>query len=67
MIKSLLVMKKLIIELTKHYTTIYNKSYSPNGELRLLYKPLPASLTNDTSRINDRIKHKHVIGQMNEP
>ena len=28
-------------------------------------KTLPASLTNDTARMNDTIKHKQVTGQMN--
>jgi hypothetical protein len=28
-------------------------------------KPLPASLKDDRARMNDRIKHKQVTGQMN--
>ncbi len=40
----------------------YNANKSATSQI---CKPLPASLKDDRARMNDRIKHKQVTGQMN--
>jgi hypothetical protein len=46
-------------------TILSKPNWVANDDKLTLIKKLPASLKNDSTTMNDTIKHKHVTGQMN--